>query len=471
MGGPARNQLLLVSLGLLALGAAAVTWRTVNPPPPPQLGDVPVSNVVFIVMDTQRADALGTYGYPKDTSPNVDRFAQGAVVFDNAYSPGSYTVPSFLSYMSSVAVRTHGWDYPFDVRFPKPGFCARADLTTLAEVLQESGFDNRTFVSNGLLHPKRGFPRGFETWNTFNVQGLASRELTKAQARFRDREVVAKGIESIESWEPGEHHFLYLHLMYPHLPHEPSRAVRKELDLPDEPKRFSTTDVKKLRETSTQEERDLTRLFYHAGVWDGDVQIGRILDAIDDAGHHNDTMVVFMSDHGEEIWEHGDYGHVDGVWEQLAHVPLMVRIPGVRPRRIRYPVSLIDVAPTVLDAMGIADVPDTWQGTNLFEKERVGVVTKRLGESAITIDGRFRAVHDDMNNWSLYDLQTDPNEQSPITDGPRLDKLKERYADFTALAPAGEIDRGAPVTGICGVLGGQEEADHLRELKALGYVQ
>jgi len=465
-----RNRVLAGFLVVLAGGALAVGWRGLSEPPAPTLGTEEIRNLLIVVMDTQRADALGVYGHPKATSANLDEFAHSAVVFDNAYSAGTYTVPSFLAYMSSVHVRTHGWDYSFDERFPKPGFCSRPDLTTLAQVLAQHGFQNHALSANGLLHPKRGFPRGFSTWNTLDVPSLANRNLTKSEAQLSDRDVMAKGLATIKSWDPSQRNFLYLHLMSPHLPLLPSRKARAAMSLPDTPKKILTSEIKELRKISTEEQREQTRLFYEAEVWDGDQQIGRILDTLDDHGHHDDTIVVVMSDHGEEIWEHGDYGHVDGVWEVLSHVPLLVRVPGVSPRRLGHPVSLIDVAPTVASALGISEHPDSWQGTDLFTERRPAVVTKRLGETAVTLPGGARAILNADGEWTLFDVTSHPEEAVPLEDPRRLEEAIEQYEAFLERVPPGAIDRDAPLVGICGVVKGQEEADHVEELRALGYM-
>ena len=146
-----RRLAVVVFSFLYALGAEAAT-----------------KNVVMIAIDTLRADALGQYGSGFDTSPYIDALGSESIVFERAWAQGTYTVSSFLSYMTSKLVRSHGWDR-HHLAYPRGGICSWDDLETLAEVLGRNGFRRDAFVVNAMLHPKAGFPRGFETWNESRV--------------------------------------------------------------------------------------------------------------------------------------------------------------------------------------------------------------------------------------------------------------------------------------------------------------
>ncbi|MDP6933584.1 MAG: sulfatase-like hydrolase/transferase, partial [Myxococcota bacterium] len=171
--------------------------------------EAPARNVVVITVDTLRADVLGAYGSEEGASPNIDAFARDAMVFEHAWAHSTWTVPSYISFMSSLHVKTHGWNHgrdETDWRAMSP------DLTTLAEYLSRQGFESRAWVANTVLEKKLGFDRGF---SFFEVHRAEKRMSQWAHAQM-------------ETWKPGGRHFLYLHLMSPHRPLRPSpEAIRR----------------------------------------------------------------------------------------------------------------------------------------------------------------------------------------------------------------------------------------------------
>ena len=436
-------------------------------------------HALVIVVDTLRADALGLYGSPWPTSPNVDAFGARSLVFDHAWAQGTYTPSSYVSYMTSTWVRTHGWDFP--VLAPvETGICGWTDLVTLPEVLARHGFTRTAFVANPHLTPKLGFPRGFEIWNGLDVEALGSGDaLPSVGPQPSDSEVVERAREAVFGWEAGRRHFLYVHLMTPHLPLAPSDGARQVMDLPEHwspDGRLDVDRVRALERSSTREQRDWSRTAYYASVWDGDRHIGRILSALAEAGHEDDTVVVLLSDHGESLWEHGEYGHNTGVWETLARVPLVIRAPGVRPeRRSDRPVALIDVAPTVISLLGIDEQPDSWQGENLLgASRRQALFTERLGEVAVTVDGRHKAMgrgrtHD--RRWRVFDVRNDPAEHAALEAPPDREDLPALYAAWSSAHPIARRDLDAPPVGFCAELTEAERRERVRQLRALGYVE
>ena len=444
-----------------------------GPQPPPR-------NLLVIVIDTLRGDALGLYGAAEGTSPNIDSLAEESLVFDRAFAQGTYTPSSFMSYMTSTWVRRHGWDYLLTL-YPDSGVCGWDDLETLSEVLQRNGFSTSALVSNHRLHPKLGFARGFDFWNLRGVDAdLPDKQKLLIDAFFfGDPQVVRGAIREIDEWQPKQRNFLYVHLMAPHLPLEPSPEAVASVGLePDwAPQGKVTVRMSgQIGSDPTPEQRKMVLDGYRASVHDGDRDFGRILDALDQAGHRDDTVVAFFSDHGEGMWEHDEYGHSRGVWEGLAHVPLMLRAAGIEPSRVRdHAVALIDVAPTLLSLLGIREQPESWQGRNLLAPgDGRPVFTERFGSVGITIDGRIKAFFSPSKSapgWSVFDLDQDPGEVAPI-DAPRQQReFAIRWLRWNAQNPKVVRDRRAEPVGLCREMTEEDRKYQDEALRALGYLQ
>lgn len=458
--------------GLWATALLAASALGCGPQAPPR-------NLVMIVVDTLRADALGVYGSDWPSSPRIDSFAGDSLVFDHARSQGTFTPASFLSYMSSTYVRTHGWD--FHVAFyPESGVCGWTDLVLLAEVLGRAGFRTEAAVANFRLNQKAGFARGFERWNEVPAEEVAGRgDLLAYNVAFGDVRVTQAATHAVKAWEARERHFLYVHLMAPHLPLRPSKEALAALGIGSDWTPGGHIEVEEVGELNEQHEKvdpARFRLGYAASVWDADRSVGRILDAIDRSGHRDDTVVVFLSDHGEEIWEHGYYGHGWGVWSQLTHIPLVLRVPGREPGRVGdRAVALIDVAPTLLDLLEVEERPESWQGASLFDAApRRPVVSERFSASVITQDGVVEALRRPWRTggtWRFFDLAEDPSEQEPLPWLRHGLPLRETFEGWDAETPRVTRDVNAEPVGACRDLT-PGDREHLEEqLRALGYAQ
>jgi arylsulfatase A-like enzyme len=437
-------------------------------------GDRSPDNVLFIVVDTLRADALGVYGNSMGLSQHIDDFSTEAIVFDQAWAQGAYTMASYMSYMSSTHVRTHG----LDGNLAAAGICGWDDLKMLPEALNEHGFRSTAYVSNSNLHPKKGFPRGFDTWNDLAPEELGSNSLKRSEYDIGDVQVVRRGVAAMARWSKDERNFLYLHTLGPHLPLTPSKAARKKVGLPTNNtwKPIHLQQIRRLRAEHTKEDEERTRLAYLADVFDADRAVGEILAGLEQSGHADDTVVILFSDHGEEIWEHGDYGHQDGVWEQLIRVPLVIRVPGRKPGRVSGRlVGLIDIIPSLLPILGIEE-QHPWQGVDLFTStERQALVSQRFEERAISTADGFKGIwrkSPRTKSWRYFQLETDPTEQQPLPaeKAPQND-LKAQAIAWAEQTPAVTRPRKGEAKGICGNFSEREQQEHNELLRALGYVE
>ena len=337
-------------------------------------GDTNQQNVVLISLDTLRADHLGTYGYERATSPNIDALAKQAVVFDNAISASHWTLPShaaLLTGMNPVALGILRQEDYLD-----------AEYHTLAETLYEAGWNTAAFVGlppSGFVGSRRGFDQGFDTYNhpPYSYAGMQSATLRGLSSLWQKKVMHEVGTASsqithVERWlesRPEGPFFLFLHLFDIHsdsnkLPYEtpgdfqdrftsevgadltgchPSGLCASELLVA-----YANGDVEvDLSEDQIQRMIDL----YDGGIAYADSQIQRVIEALDRQGLTESTTIILTSDHGESFFEHGVPLHCDLHRENL-HVPLIIKAPGLEPRRVQQVVQNMDVAPTVLQLLG-----------------------------------------------------------------------------------------------------------------------
>ncbi|NNL66168.1 MAG: sulfatase, partial [Myxococcales bacterium] len=280
-------------------------------------------NVVVYLVDTLRADHLGVYGYERPTSPVLDRWAAQSVVFDRAYAPSSWTRPSVVSLLSGLDPIRHGVEDRLDV-IPD-------DVRLLSEQLRSRGYATFAAVTNPNVLPEWGFGQGFDVFEDLDPDGQG----TRADAVS---DWVVSRMPELAARQPF---LLYLHLLDPHAPYEPPAPYDERFPrIPALPANHSI------------------------GRYDGeiafvDAEFGRSLDALAERGLADDTLVIFLSDHGEELMDHGQLGHGATLFEEVVRVPLILRLPrGAHAgARVATRVSLIDVFPTVLGLLGLPPAP------------------------------------------------------------------------------------------------------------------
>jgi arylsulfatase A-like enzyme len=326
---PPLGRGLLVAGGLaLALAAGLLLLRSPAPRAPSAPREKP--NVIVYLVDTLRADHLGLYGYERDTSPVLDRWAADAVVFDRAYAPSSWTKPSTVSLLSGLGPLRHRVEDRLDV--------IPSEVVLLSERLAEAGWTTEAVVTNPNVLPLWGFDRGFGAFEDIDSRGL----------RTRADHVLDHVIDRIGALG-DEPFFFYVHLFDPHTPYEPPPPW----------------DEKFPPRSDDPIERDVSA--YDAEIAFGDDQLQRLLDALKKQGIYDDTVLVFVSDHGEEMQEHGRKGHGKSLFQEVVRVPLLIKLPGGAHagERVAARVTLTDVVPTLLDVLG-EPVPAGLDGRSLM---------------------------------------------------------------------------------------------------------
>ncbi|MEO8504745.1 MAG: sulfatase [Acidobacteriota bacterium] len=334
----------------------AVAWGPVRLSAPPTASTRP--NVIFVLIDTLRADHLRAYGYSRDTAPNIQRdLVERGTVVDTAYSQASWTLPSVISFMTSRE--------PGELLTGSLGaYGLPAGIETLAERFARLGYRTGGFYGNPALHAGIGFARGFETFYCPPV--------VLDSLRLHADSVTPRA----EAWlraAQDDPFFLYLHLIDPHDPYENPEIVGNHSPFETEPYLGKVAGdwihgiwlgILKL-ENPAADAAHIAAL-YDSEIHYADRYLGQVLAALRPDVLSN-TLIVLTADHGEELFDHGGWKHGQSVYQEQIHVPLVVRWDGhVRAGgRLKGTVRLLDLLPTLNAAAGGVEDPQ-WEGTNLL---------------------------------------------------------------------------------------------------------
>jgi arylsulfatase len=476
----------------LAAGSVALRGPVPRPPPPPPAARPGAASILLVSVDTLRADHLGLYGYRRATSPRIDAWFASGRVYDSAYSTEASTAPSLVSLLTGLLPQQHGVRLLYQ-RIP--------DATeTVAERLRRAGYQTAAVVSSVVLTAEAlGLDARFEHYDDHVDEPEPRRPLFERRA---SRTTDAALAWLLEGRDPRRPHFLWVHYIDPHGPYRPP---------PERPVDFTHPAPSPLdlaRVPDYQREPGVDDAFEYVDRYDEEIaytdrEVGRLLDGYARLGLTEGSLVVFTADHGESMLEHEQwFTHGYHVYEEITRVPLALRGPGIAMGRVAHPVSLADVAPTLLRAAGAA-VPEGLFGRPLDEAGpdravyaeasgdwsephqwraqwrgrgkwclRVERSRSRIGRVARLLLGfePFLSAHAGERRY--YDLATDPHElrARPWSDaaaGAALLELVRSDPD-----PAGlprRFDRGQLIDGPKVAPGADAEA--LAALRALGYVR
>lgn len=291
-------------------------------------------NVVIISIDTLRKDHLGCYGYHRNTTSNIDRLAHKGVIFNNAFSNSAWTVPGHMSMLTGLLPSNHGLIY-----YPYPG-CINDNITTLGMILQRLGFLTRGFYGAGYVSPRFGFGRGFH-------------EYTTGGNNFENNMQQCLGwVEKAKSFR----FMLFLHGFNCHNPFNPS----PEFDIFSKNYNGNYSVDKLYREYKLPECReDIEHLIdkYDATILGADFILGKLFNKLEELKILSKTIIIITSDHGHGFGEHESFGHVTQLYDEVINIPLIFYAPGIFPekKKIGDMVSLIDILPTIIDALGFKE--------------------------------------------------------------------------------------------------------------------
>lgn len=322
-------------------------------------------NIVLIGVDTLRRDHVGCYGCTRPTTPNIDRLAGEGVLFENAVSQSPWTLPSFATVFTSLYPSQHGAGL-VGAGTPHFGSSMRTAFPSLAMMLLREGYTTGAIINGPALSSEYGVCRGFEFYDG----------VKDWKARPADR-VTRDAIEWIDEHKHRPF-FLFVHYFDPHVPYEPPAPYSEMFDPGYSGRIGSGFDretyaqacryLSRSGDAGAEADWDHLRALYDGEIAFTDQAVGMLLQGLRARGLRENTLVVFLSDHGEEFFDHGGFEHGHTLYDELLKVPLIFSLPGTVPENVRVgtQVRLLDVMPTVLDLLGIRSYPH-FEGVSLKE--------------------------------------------------------------------------------------------------------
>ncbi len=361
MKGRGTRRVGLVVVALLVIGGGAYSgfrlWQSghdacLKKP-------IRVKNVIIVMSDALRADRLGCYGYHRSTSPVIDDLAARGIFFKNAYSQAPWTAPSVASLFTSLYPRAHRTGHPRS----RSGYLVHLgeSYVTLAEVLAEHGYKTGAIANNPAISGSIGFGQGFDSYD--NNEVIPPDKPTEPT------------YQEVIEWLQGnadERFFFFWHIIDPHWPYCPPPEFDLFTSSSYEGKYNKCLSSSKASDYAgarafPEGRKDIRRI---NGLYDGDIrymdfQVGKLLEALEKMGLSSETLLVFVSDHGESFFEHGHFGHAIPMYEENLHIPLII-YPGRDVEcTVENSVEMVDVFPTVLEILGVKR-PASVQGKSLM---------------------------------------------------------------------------------------------------------
>ncbi|MBD3349410.1 MAG: sulfatase-like hydrolase/transferase [Candidatus Eisenbacteria bacterium] len=411
-------------------------------------------NVVIVVMDTARRDRLSCYGYERDTSPNLRELAETSTLFERAHSTSSWTNPAHATLFTGL--------YPVSHKVTQEHWKMSPELTTLAEIMSEHGYQTAGIVENAMLSSEHGFAQGFSSYRVIPPGRRVFDRAGAGSAPAPGNRTTDLFERTLGEMNPERPFFVFVNLIAPHQPYDSSRRFMDEFVSDSRLSIVSNMWPEYYlgeKEFSPAELRHLNEL-YDAELLYTDSLVGRIAEILRSAGEWGETVFVVTSDHGENIGDHGHMDHVFSLYETTVRIPLIIHGPGFDEGAVdRRPVTLADISPTLLDAAGIDRGSRCFQGLSLLtdsipadraivseyyrpvqalgrydEEERASAALDpyRRRIRSITVEGR-KLVRGSDGRRELYDLDVDPDERDNLLERPgeagQLDALDRRLTE------------------------------------------
>lgn len=440
----------------------------------PPAGGKPKPDILVILVDALRADHLGLAGYPRNTTPNLDALAEDSLVFRQAIAQSTFTKSSIASLFTGRYPYQHGLYWGSHQETPEAitSDLLSLDETTLAEALRERDYLTTAWVQNSHLLDFMGFGQGFVAYH--HQQGSVE-QITHQFRRF------------LSSAGRRHSYFSYLHYIDLHDPYRPEPPwdtffgpVRTDLyghiDLAEWGQYLES--VRRGEVLPSTDDIEQMKLYYDGLIRKVDTHIGRVIDDLKSAGLYDDTLIVITSDHGDGFLEHGFISHSTTPYDEVSRVPLIVKLPGqgAAGRVVDEQVRLIDILPTVLEALGARSpkniagcaLQPLWQKPTgdpddprpLPCRDAITEIAFEGGYPTVSVrTAEAKYIHFDQLNDKLYDLRSDPGEHENLA--PPADPEGERLRQIALAVVAQRADGTETI---------ELTEEQIRELKALGYI-
>jgi len=374
------------------------------------------STIVLITLDTTRVDHLGCYGYARPTTPSLDRLAERSVVYDRAIAPGTWTLPSHASLFTGKFPTSHGARYDPEGSFRLSAaikdnprfdrFRARSlalEETTLAELLRSAGYLTGAVIAGPWLNRFFRLNEGFDHYddnNTNSYNGRAAGEVTDGALSWLEATA-------------GSPRFLFVNYFDPHSPYAPPeefarRFVPASEPLPTHPGQYSS--------------RVQAVGLYDAEICYMDRHFGRLIEGLRELGLYDGAWIIITSDHGELLGEHGERSHGDTPYQEVVHVPLVVKEPGApTPRRSDQWIQLTEIMPMILARLEMplppeiqGSVPPSIDHPIVVESQTLPELMENGSWLALIDDQGMKFIWNSQGRHKLFDLMQDPREQRDL---------------------------------------------------------
>lgn len=403
---------------------------------------------------------MSLYGYRRETTPHIDALARNAAVFTAAYSTSSWTAPAMASLVTSLHPERHGIvDGALRAGEIVEQKVLPREVTALAEVLRDAGYATFGITGNGHLAASLGFDQGFDDYECL---GFAPNRKVKQGLADRADAILA-----------AEPYFVWVHFIEPHAPYY--RRLPWIADyFPGYAEMCEATGVHLDEETRETVGDCKVTSEYRIASYDSEVNfvdeaVRFVLVAL--RASSNDLVIV-AADHGEQLFDHGAMGHSNSLFQEEVRVPLLIRVPGGVRREVHQPVSLVDVAPTILEFVGVTP-PEEFQGRSLassisgeFLSPRPAFMSLSRGDHRLfaVVSGDWKLIENAGKGTSaLYNLRADPNERVDRREAQpeRAEELEDLRRTFESRQGGRRIEPDTRVPS-------SEELEQLREM---GYVE
>jgi arylsulfatase A-like enzyme len=462
---------------------AAILLLAAGCGPAEELAEKP--NVILISVDSLRADHVGAYGYARSTSPHIDALAEESVLFENAVSTTSWTLPAHISMLTSRFSEAHG--------VTGAGDSLAESAITLPEIFQDGGYATAAVVSGPFLNRRFGFSQGFDVYDDETVSFA---EINDSHQGVTSPLTHGRALEILDD-VAGEPFFLFLHYWDVHYDYSPPSPYDEMFD-PDYTGSISADNF--IHDDEIQRDMDPRDLEHVVALYDGEIAytdfyMGELFAELKRRDLWDNTLIVLTSDHGDEFFEHGNKGHRNTLYGELLNVPLIVKLPQQRRggERLRNLAGIVDIAPTMLEVAGLQPLSGA-NGESLLNRmsgsiegsvaSSTGGSGDSSGEAAgrvyfADVDQRVKSVVSEaaklIAHWrrepgeemrvELYDLNRDPGEQLDLSTKDVQQVVRLRRALQAWVRSAREQVKHLGESGF------EQDPELMRTLRSLGYIQ
>lgn len=383
-------------------------------------------NIVFVSIDTLRADHVSALGYSRKTTPNLDKFVENSFTFTNNISASSWTLPSHMTFMTGLLPSHHKivnkYILNYDKKTEEIANLAKVspNIKTLAEYLKQNGYTTGGFTGGAGVDKQFGFDKGFDEYYDENNFGGFGDSIPRAMdwvKKNKDKKL-----------------FLFLHGYDVHGQYMPKEGYDKRFVDPNYTGKLdgSKEEQQKFREDGitngqiyiSQDDANFLMALYDEKIQRADQALGKFFDEYSNLGLNNKTIFIITSDHGEEFYEHGQIDHGHSLYDELIKVPLFIKTPKTQSNiKINNQTSGTDIMPTILSSVGIKNT-DKFDGIDLSSPDKLYSKRDVISETEYRYVVDQRSIRTN-NNWKyikdisssldeLYFLKKDPKEKNNL---------------------------------------------------------